>query len=336
MYWLWLCSLCSYVIAAHDDASTDLIVTAELAKTSDDWVVLTSGNEISIDTHLPLLLTSAKLAVGGSFDQHIVVVSHCCVDKSFQRYNAAPYRCSVQVTFSHRALNTCLRLHRWCVLDRGRHALQTSMSLDHTRDGQEHFRSEAFMQLSWRRQELTWDILHASLSVLTIDMDVVFLRNPLVPLLLDLSQSHDIVVSREFTGTDNINMGVYSVKPSIKTEAFMERYLSPSRRHEWDQAVFQDILFDANMSLTWTYFPVVQGFSLCTLTSDQASDFTSVKSLIAEFLLSVDFGTNIVFFHCACWDASKYTSFSKADLMHQWLFQAEQLRAMSAIPHHEA
>ena len=79
MYWLWLSCLCHYVLANHDDASTDLMVIAELAKTSEDWVILTTGNKISIETHLPMLLSSAKLAVGGRFDQHIVVVNFLCV-----------------------------------------------------------------------------------------------------------------------------------------------------------------------------------------------------------------------------------------------------------------
>ena len=52
----------------------DLFFIAELAKTSNNQVVLTVGNENSVLTHLPLLLTSAHLAEGGAFDQHLIVV----------------------------------------------------------------------------------------------------------------------------------------------------------------------------------------------------------------------------------------------------------------------
>ena len=61
-------------LARPEVDSGDLFFIADLAKTSKNQVVLAVGNENGILTHLPLLLTSAHLAEGGGFVQHLVVV----------------------------------------------------------------------------------------------------------------------------------------------------------------------------------------------------------------------------------------------------------------------
>ena len=71
-------ALCAWFTApylARPEVDTgDLFFIADLAKTANKQVVLAVGNENNVLTHLPLLLTSAHLAEGGAFDQHLVVV----------------------------------------------------------------------------------------------------------------------------------------------------------------------------------------------------------------------------------------------------------------------
>ena len=220
------------------------------------------------------------------------------------------------MTFNQKSWRLCIKLHKWCVLDKGStglHRIPTSTKGE--ADWQQAFRSELFMKLSWRRQELTKELVKAGYEVLSTDLDVVYVQNPLLESTLGLAPGQDLLVAREHDNNIGVNIGVYAAAPSTGGQAFMQEWVSKRYRRRWDQEVFQEIL-DHNLTVsTWGLIPSAKGFSMCTLRPGYTMQ--GFKYQVEAFLADEQYGRNMVFFHCACWET--LNGYSKAEAMMQFL-----------------
>ena len=221
------------------------------------------------------------------------------------------------MTFNQKTWRLCIKLHKWCVLDKGSSGLHRIPSTNRAAsDWQQPFRSELFVKLGWRRQELTKQLVEAGYEVLSTDLDVVYVQNPLQLSTLGLAPGQDLLVAREHDDRDGIvNIGIYAVGPSAGGQAFMQAWVSIRSRNRWDQEVFQEML-DHNVTATnWSIIPSSQGFSMCTLRPGY--ELQGFKSQVEAFLADEKYGRNMVFFHCACWET--LNGYSKAEAMMQFL-----------------
>ena len=203
------------------------------------------------------------------------------------------------------------------MLDKGSTGLHRIPSTNKDQsDWQQPFRSELFVKISWRRQELTKQLVEAGYEVLSTDMDVVYVQNPLQPSTLGLAPGLDLLVAKEHDDREGvINIGVYIMGPSAGSRAFMQEWVSTKYRKRWDQEVFQEMLDHNATATSWSVVPAAKGFSMCTLRPGY--DLQGFKSQVEAFLADDRYGRNMVFFHCACWET--LNGYSKAEAMMQFL-----------------
>ena len=277
----------TYEQLQHKHFQLDLMLMARDAATLDNRVMVTLGDEFSIVSYLPLMLTSMRLVDGGDTVDHLLVL-----------------------TPNARAYDSCVKLHKYCILDK-------PWAYLHGRDDNRLvFGDKNFTALLWRKAELVAEILHGGVDVLALDMDIVFFRNPLSEHVLQYNDtSIQMLVQKEYPGDDQVvNIGMYFLRSSNATKHFMGEVLR--RRDQWDQGVVNELLWtstdpaDIEFRLPWAHIPVSIGSSMCHMLPPSHHHMANLTDDFAEYL---EQHGGLATFHCACW---RYENlYSKADAL---------------------
>ena len=266
----------------------ELRLMARLAVTADERVMLTTGDEFSVVSHLPLMLTSMQMVDGGDMADHLVVV-----------------------TSSGRAFHSCVKLHKFCLLD-------TFWAFQHHNHSRLTFGDSNFTALLWRKHEIVRELVHSNFDVLSLDMDVVAFRNLLSDHVLDYkNQSLDLMVQKEHLDPAVliVNIGVYFLRSTSASQIFLDQWLHSKRRALWDQWVVNDLLWNSTNSidlrdLQWEHIPVATGVGLCHMGLPLDAQMANLTQNFADWLVRYP---DLAFFHTACWAFSN--QFSKADAL---------------------
>eukprot|EP00208_Stichococcus_sp_RCC1054_P003194 CAMPEP_0206137050 /NCGR_PEP_ID=MMETSP1473-20131121/2232_1 /ASSEMBLY_ACC=CAM_ASM_001109 /TAXON_ID=1461547 /ORGANISM="Stichococcus sp, Strain RCC1054" /LENGTH=656 /DNA_ID=CAMNT_0053529945 /DNA_START=535 /DNA_END=2505 /DNA_ORIENTATION=- len=208
-----------------------LLRAVEAAADGNGAVMLAVTNKDGALFQLPQLLASMKLVPQEDVSAYLVVVA-----------------------YSQPAQEACLRLHKYCVLDdfsTGGFGGVGSGGGEGV-DGMAEWGSAQFKQMTWRKMQLTQDVLLQGLSVLSIDLDIVLFKNP-------LDGKFNPWMNREldlWTAIDNgkmLNCGFWFARPTEKTDVFMREWLGRFQVEDpgdiWEQAEFNQILKGAHATM---------------------------------------------------------------------------------------
>lgn len=269
----------------HSLGNSHVVDMAVNASTADNRVILTSGNSDSILTHLPLMLTSMRLADSSgkaeALSHHLIVV-----------------------TYDSHALHSCRKLHRWCVLDQ--EPLSSNVKQDEVVDGgQARLFSAGFLAMTWRKMELVLQLLDAGLSVYALDLDIVVFRNFLDEGVLPVAK-HDIVIEHETRGDNNFcNVGFFFIRSKPATKAFMTEVIDwrIEKNYTWEQAAFNDVLNGQGQELeiTRSIIPDDEGADYCMLYGVSCRTLAELQQIVHHLTENGSWGDSLTFFHLACW-----------------------------------